>query len=292
MIKAPRRMSYSTSKVLANCEMEYMHSKVLETKPDEDFEETDAFGFGKAFHEVLEKSKHNAFHKEHLIEAMETHGVNIADMGPLMAMGKRYIQLHKLSGLKVVKVELEISSPEYVGYIDMIMVDSEGGWWIGDLKTTSRFDEKNLLPRMALDDQLNLYTYFKDWVGRALDLEPENFKGCRYRATTKPKIVQKGGETAEQYAERVAPKVEVYDIEVPFSVMDPQSAWDRIIKAYKRSVELQGGEDIPTKNLNGCISYFKPCKFFSQCHGEIFSENSSKVKMHTIDSYLESEDSL
>lgn len=284
-MKAPRKMSYSTSKVLQNCEVEYMHSKVWNTPPDSDHEETDAFGFGKAFHEVLEKSKHNAFHKEHLIEAMETHQVNSADMGPLMAMGKRYLQLHKLSGLKVVKCEQEISTPEYVGYIDMIMVDKDGGWWIGDLKTTSRFDEKNLLPRMAFDDQLNLYTYFYKWLAPHFDLDPAKFKGCRYRATTKPKIVQKGKETPEEYAERVAEKIEVYDIEVPLSVMNPQAAWDHIVKSYERSVILQGGEDAPRRNLNGCISYFKPCKFFSQCHGGLFSENGNKVKVHTIETF-------
>lgn len=291
-MKAPRKMSYSTSKLLQNCEVEYMHSKIWETKPDEDFEETDAFGFGKAFHEVLEKSKHNAFHKEHLLDAMETHKVNIADLGPLMAMGKRYLQLHKLSGLKVVHCEQEISTPEYIGFIDMILVDENGGWWIGDLKTTSRFDEKNLLPRMAFDDQLNLYTYFFKWLAPLYDLDPMKFKGCRYRATTKPKIVQKGKETPEEYADRVADKVEVYDIEVPLSVMDPQSAWDSIVKSYERSVILQGGEDAPKRNLNGCINYFRPCKFFSKCHGELFSKNGDKVHVHTITSYTESEDAL
>lgn len=281
----PKKMSYSSQGVLQNCEQEYWHYKVNQTKPDPDYEDSDAFGFGKAFHEVLEKSKHNAFHKEHLIEAMETHEVDASDMGPLMAMGKRYLKLHKLSGLKVIKCEFQIETREYVGYIDMIMVGADGSWWIGDLKTTSRFDEKNLPPRLAKDAQLNVYSYFAEDIARGLELDPDKFMGCRYRAITKPKIVQKGKETPEEYADRVSDShVEVYDIEVPREFMNPKEAWDSIVISQSRSLELQAGE-VPRRNYKGCINYFKPCKYFSQCHGRTFTEAGNMVKIHTISSF-------
>jgi hypothetical protein len=283
-MKEVKKTSYSSMKTLQNCEQEFWHYRLAKTPPDSDYEDSDALGFGSAFHQVLEKSMHNAFHKEHLIEAMEEHKVHEADMGPLMAMGRRYLQLHKLSNLKVIKCEQQIETPEFVGYIDMIMVGEDGSWWIGDLKTTSRFDEKNLIPRLPKDMQLNLYAHFKDWIARAYDLDPAKFAGCRYRAVTKPKIVQKGKESVEDYAIRVAEKVDVYDIEVPYSMMDPNSAWELLIEAHKRSLELQAGE-VPRKNYNGCISYFKPCKYFSQCHGSLFSESHGKVKVHTIESF-------
>lgn len=287
----PKKMSYSSQGTLQSCEMEFWHYKVAQTPHDSDYEESDAFGFGKAFHQVLEKSMHNAFHKEHLIEAMDEHKVHAADMGALMAMGKRYLKLHKLSGLKVFKVEFQIETKEYVGFIDMLMIDSQGFWWIGDLKTTSRFDEKNLLPRLAKDPQLNIYAFFAGDIARALDLDPEKFMGCRYRAITKPKIVQKGKETVEEYAERVAEKhVEVYDIEVPKEVMNPLEAWESISESYSRSLQLQAGE-VPRKNYKNCISYFKPCRYFSKCHGKTFSEAGNMVKIHTIDSF-EGADSL
>lgn len=283
-----KKTSYSSMKTLQNCEQEFWHYRLAKTAPDADYEDSDALGFGSAFHEVLEQTKHNSFPKELLVEAMDKHKVDITDMGPLMAMGKRYVTLHKLSDLEVVKCEQQIETPEFVGYLDMIMVDKNKFWWIGDLKTTSRFDSKNLLPRLPKDMQLNLYAYFKDWLATFLDLDPKKFLGCRYRAVTKPKLVQKGKETLDQYVERLLDKVDVYDVEVPYTMMDPKAAWELLIEAHQRSLQLQAGE-VPRKNYNGCISYFKPCKYFSNCHGSLFTESEGKVRVHTIETFEDSE---
>lgn len=282
-MEAIKKMSYSSSKVLKNCEQEFAHYKIYNTPPDSDYEESDALGFGKAFHQTLEVSLHNNFVKEVCMEAMVEHKVHEADLGLLLAMGKRYVKLHKLSKLKAVKCELKLETPEYIGFIDVILVADNGEWWLGDLKTTSRFDQ-NLLARLPKDDQMNVYSHFAEWIAPQFGLDVEKFRGCRYRAVTKPKIVQKGKETPEEYAERVAEKVEVYDIEIPIEMMNPKAAWNSILESHARSLELQQGE-APKRNYNGCISYFKPCRYFSQCHGSLFSESAGKVKVHTIESF-------
>lgn len=282
--KGPQ-LSYSSHKVLDTCETLYWHEKIKQSPPDKDYEDNDAFGIGKAFHEVLEKTLHKKYVKELLMEAMETHEVDITDYPVLEAMLKKYVVLHKLSGLTVVKCELKIDHPAYVGYIDMIMVAPDGTWWIGDLKTTGRYDE-TLLPRLARDMQLNLYSYFIEFVATQFNLDVSKFKGCRYRAVTKPKLVQKGKETTESYIDRLEENVNVYDIEIPFSSMDPKHSWETIMEGRQRAVQLWNGE-APKRNYNNCIQYFKGCKHFSKCHGHLFTQGKGTVRVHTIETYTD-----
>lgn len=279
------QLSYSSHKVLDTCETLYWHEKIAKSQPDKDYEDNDAFGIGKAFHEVLEKTLHKKYVKELLMEAMETHEVEITDYPVLEAMLKKYVTLHKLSGLTVIHCELKLDHPKYVGYIDMIMVAPDGTWWIGDLKTTGRYDE-SLLPRLARDMQLNLYSFFRDSIASQFNLDPAKFKGCRYRAVTKPKLVQKGKETTESYISRLEEAVNVYDIEIPFAGMDPLHAWQTLQEGRERAMELWNGE-APKRNYNSCIQYFKPCKFFSQCHGYLHSEGRGSVRVHTIETYTD-----
>lgn len=275
------QLSYSSHKVLDTCETLYFHEKVAKTAPDKDYEDNEAFGIGKAFHEVLEKTLHKKYVKELLMEAMETHEVDITDYPVLEAMLKKYVVLHKLSGLTVIHCELKLDHPRYVGYIDMIMVGPDGGWWIGDLKTTGRYDE-SLLPRLPRDMQLNLYSYFRDFVATQFNLDVSKFKGCRYRAVTKPKLVQKGKETTDQYISRLEENVNVYDIEIPFAGMDTEHAWEVLLEGQERAKQIMAGE-APKRNYSNCMQYFKPCKHFSKCHGYLHSEGKTHVRVHTIE---------
>lgn len=281
------QLSYSSHKVLDTCETLYCHEKVWKSEVDKDYEENEAFGIGKAFHGALERTLHKKYRKELLMEEMEKHEVEITDYPVLEAMLKKYITLHKLSGLEVINCELKIDHPKYVGYIDMIMVGPDGTWWIGDLKTTGRYDE-SLLPRLPRDMQLNLYSHFAEFVATQFGLDVSKFKGCRYRAVTKPKLVQKGKETTEQYISRLEEAVCVYDIEIPFAGMDPAHAWNVLMEGQERVKQLWQGE-APKRNYNNCIQYFKPCKFFSKCHGHLHTAGKASVRVHTIETFEDGE---
>lgn len=281
-------LSYSSMKTVQACETLYYYEKVAKLPPDSDYEDGDALGLGKAFHEVMEKTLHKKYVKELLMEAMDTHEVDINDYPILEAMLKKYVKLHKLSGLTVVGCELGLHIPKlYKGYIDMVMVAPDGSWWIGDLKTTGRFDD-SLLPRLPKDMQLNLYTKFIDHVATQYGLDVSKFKGCRYRAITKPKLKHSSKESIEQYIERLEENVQVYDIEIPYDSMDPEGSWDLFLEVHQRATRLMNHEELPVKNYNNCISYFRPCKHFSKCHGELFSK-MNKVKVHTIETFNEGE---
>lgn len=272
----PVRLSYSSGNLVNKCQQKYFYYKVANTPKDEDYEESEALGFGKAFHQVLEKTLHNSYNENLILEAMTEHNVDMSEKPLLTAMLDNYIKLHKKSGLSVVRCELPIETPVFVGFIDFI-AQAENGWWIGDNKTASRHDP-NILPRLPMDMQLNLYAYFAPEIGRQLEMKGP-FLGCRYRQSIKSKAGTAAG---------LARGTPTYDIEVPLSVMNPSYAWSLHLENQTVAQALHNGL-APTKNFGACYDFFSPCPYFSKCHGDLFSKNSSKVHVHTIESLEDSD---
>lgn len=266
------QLSYSSAKVLDTCETKYWHNKVAQTPNDEDVEESDAFAFGKAFHQVCEDTLHNTYTEALIMKAMEDHKVGMERLSLLRAMLENYTTYHRKSDIAIVKCELKIETPVFIGYIDAIG-QSKHGWWIIDLKTSGTHDGAKLLARLPMDEQLNLYSYFAEEIGRALKLEGP-FLGCRYRQVIKSKAMTQDG---------LRKGCKVYDIEVPAGSMNPTFAWNRHLDKHLRAVALHNGEE-PKRNYNACMDYHRPCEKFSQCHGEIFSKAYSKCKVHTSES--------
>lgn len=261
---------------LQSCEQKYAHYKVLNSPKDSDYEESDALGLGKAFHEVLEKTFHKDYNDALILEAMVTHNVDASDKDLLTIMLKKYVEFRKASGIKVIHCELPLATSEYNGFIDYIAVKGDE-WYIGDLKTAGRHDE-NILSRLPLDPQLNLYAHFADELYIAVpELVGKRFAGCLYSQTTKSKAgTIKGLEAG----------VKVFEMFVPVEVMNPEMIWSLFNEMHNRALEIHAGE-APKKNLGSCMAYFQACSYFSLCHGEIFSENKYKVTLSTINSLTE-----
>jgi hypothetical protein len=267
------KLSYSSMTTLQSCEQKYAHYKVLNSPKDSDYEESDALGLGKAFHQVLEKNLHKEAPIPHIIEAMTDHKVDASDMQLLTVMLDKYVAYRKASGIRVIKCELALSTSEYNGFIDYIAVKGDE-WYIGDLKTAGRHDE-TILSRLPLDPQLNLYAHFCDELYIACpELVGKRFAGCLYSQTTKSKAgTIKGLESG----------VKVFEMFVPIEVMNPDMIWSLFNEMHTRALEIHAGE-APKKNLGSCMAYFSPCQYFSQCHGKNFSENKFKVTLNTINS--------
>jgi hypothetical protein len=85
--------------------------------------------------------------------------------------------------------------------------------------------------------------------------------------------------------------VKVIEIVVPAESMNPDLVWSLFNEVHDRALELHRGE-VPRKNLSNCFNYFSPCPYFSNCHGKTFTENSSKVKVTTIETFNELENLL
>ncbi len=267
------QLSYSSSNLLLGCEQRYSHYKVMSTSKDIDFEENyKAFNIGKAFHWILEVSEHRK--PESISSLLGTARVDFdledSDVALVHAMVLKYLRGTKGDGLSVVKCEYKIDHPEIIGFIDLISKYDDGRWLIADLKTSAAV-YPTTVKKLALDRQLSLYAYFAPEIAKVYGLDMDKFLGCAYRVTTKPRLKQKRDETYNEYVLRLADRANFHDFRIPIELMRPQAAFDTHMRLHKRALELHAGEE-PLKNYNYCDSYFRPCEYWSHCHGKCFSE--------------------
>ena len=274
------RLSYSSMKLLQSCEQRYHHYKISSTPKDSDYVESESLGLGKAFHQVLEKTLHASWNESLLMEAMSDHGVDVEDTQLLQVMLEKYVEFRKASGLTVVKCEFGIETSMYTGFIDAIAVDKVSKlWWLVDLKTAGRHDP-NLLPQLAKDMQIGLYSYFSpDIELYTPELQGYTFAGFKYSQTIKSKAQSLVG---------LEKGVKVYEMTVPAELIKNGEAWSLFSEVHDRALELHKGES-PRKNYSACFNYFSPCPYFSQCHGVKFSEGNPKVIIETIETLNDKE---
>ena len=274
----PVKLSVSSLKLLQSCEARYFMYKVSDTPKDPDYQDSDAAGLGKAFHQVMELTKHKSWTPQLLLTAILEHNVDPSEEMLLRVMCQKYVAYHAASGIEVVYCELPIETNRTILFIDAIGIskDASGnavGWWIIDLKTAGRHDE-NLLPQLSRDLQMNHYASFADDVEIAVEAVKDlPFLGCRYRQIIKSKAQTLGG---------LEKGVKVYDIEIPVSSLQVEETKRLFDHVHDRAVALHQGE-APLKNFSACFNYFNPCPYFSKCHGEIFTKNHNKITVHSMD---------
>lgn len=274
------RLSYSSATLLKNCETRYCHHKAWGTPKDSDYEDKqENFNIGKAFHWIMETSEHTEDNLAELLD-QSCKAFEVEEYKALIhALSLRYLQTHIKSGLSVIKCEQSLSNADMLGFIDVILGEEDGGYWFGDMKTSAWVNEL-LFARLKNDPQLNTYSFFHREVASALGLDPNKFRGCRYRVVTKAKLKQKASESYVDYVKRLAKNVKSYDIIIPIEKMNIEATYDEHLRLHARSLELRAGE-VPTKNLSYCDSYFSPCPYWSHCHGEEYSKCKSELEMIT-----------
>jgi hypothetical protein len=270
-------LSPSSLQLFMGCNRRYFYKKIAKVPIDGDApEDQESFEVGKAFHKVLENTKHSltGISYDQVRETVSEFKVeNVDQAAPLIfAMLKSYDDMHKKSGLEVVACELPIETDTFYGITDVILQDGDG-WYIGDMKTAASFSQ-NLIPTLPRHPQLNLYVAHRHFIAEKLGLNVEKFQGCRYRLTTKSKIGRKDGEVLEKYINRLSGVVRSYDFFIPKALLDPEElrqmhakVWDYI---EKNRHELDASK-FP-QNPGGCMSYFKPCEFWSKCHKRQFTD--------------------
>jgi len=266
-------LSYSSSNLLLGCEQRYAHYKVLKTEKDPDFEDNyTAFNIGKAFHYILEMSLHKKPESiAPLLETVKEDYMLTDDQVALVhGMVLKYLRGTKDDGLECVHCEFEIKHEVLYGFIDLISKDAEGNWIIFDLKTASAIYDTTI-KKLPQNIQLNLYAYFAPEIALNLGLDLDKFQGCGYRVVTKPRIKRKKTEGYNDYVLRVADSAKFHDYFVPINNMKPDQVFKRHTQLHSRAMELHEGAE-PRKNFNYCDSYFRPCEYWSQCHGKCYSE--------------------
>jgi hypothetical protein len=193
----------------------------------------------------------------------------------IFAMLGKYKQTHLKSGLESLADEIELSTTRFLGYVDSVMVDKEGGWWIVDMKTAASFSQI-IVPTLAHHPQLVLYSHHKSLIAAKLGLKLEDFRGCRYRLTTKTKLQHKDGEPISGYVKRCSLAIKSLDFIIPAAMVSD----DGIITAHQMAVEHISRTQIRHSyacNYDSCTQWYRPCEYFSRCHGKEFSQYNLEV---------------
>lgn len=284
-------LSHSSANLLRNCETKYFHHKVNNTEPDNDVATDNShFDLGKAFHYINEVSMHKkpVNISELLDYCIQEIGMKESERGLVHAMIIQYLRLRAKSEFEVVAVEYKIQNEWILGFIDLIEVLPNGNWTISDLKTASSFYESKI-PELPKDRQLNLYASFYKEIAEKFNLDADKFIGVRYLVTTKSKAMPKKTiKISESYSDYVMRLVEgknvkSYAIFIPKELLDIEGVVKEHRELYEKSLELRNGKPA-NKNFTYCQAYFRPCEFFSKCHGMTFSEfqNTNKIIVDAI----------
>ena len=279
-------LSPSSLQLFMSCPRKYFLKKVEKVDNDSDAtEDNEAFQVGKAFHKVLEETKHElkGFPLSSIKQIVcEEYGLTEESHLPLIfAMLAKYKRAHDRSGLKAVACEHILDLPDFYGIVDVVLTDKEGNWWIGDMKTSASYNP-SLVPSLPSHPQLNLYAHYAGEIANALLLDLDKFSGCRYLLTTKSKLVRREGETFESFVARLSTAIKSLDFAIPKSLLTPEPA----IKSRDWAVNAIKSEDESSypPNLGGCMAYFRPCEVWSHCHGgRLFTDQASLEAISVVD---------
>jgi hypothetical protein len=268
----PGPLSHSSAQTLMTCEQRWVYYKVDGFPNDPDYEKADSLGLGSAFHKVLEDSKHEkpASIRAELEKCVLDPDVQLRkdDILLVHAMILKYLRLHKQMGFKVLAVETEVKTDSCILYVDAVMEDLQGFWWIVDLKTYKQLPNVAMLSR---DPQLTLYASHAALIAEIYQLDLKKFGGVRWRVVTKSAAKMQPKEDEATFVKRLVEKhVKAYDIPVPKETLDTEERLAIHTALYKRSLKL--AQSAPIRNYASCFNYYSPCQYWSRCYGKTYSE--------------------
>ena len=278
--KEDTRLSVSSANTLRQCEQKWYHYKVANTPHDSDHDPGDNLMIGSAFHWLIEECEHKwpgkivPLLKRYTAEEDDNFDKSYYPL--LIGMVWSYTKYLESTDLEVLAIEHEIKDPTFVGYVDAIYEDSNGKWWISDNKTWKYFSHKDVA-KEANHIQLNTYASFAKSIATYCGLALKDFGGCRLMVTTKPGYKQ-GKKSAKEYAEAMKEWSLTYDIVIPKKALNIDEHRDNHDELYFRSMELRE-EHNPVRNYNHCTSFFRPCEYWSQCHGSKYTDGNKLIEV-------------
>lgn len=271
---APRGLSPSSYNLYSSCQRKYYLRKIAKVPIDPDAsDDTEALRLGKAFHKCLEITWHEltGFTFARMAEVIAEYNLDPDVHYPLVfAMLASYKKMHEKSKLAVAAVEVQVSTPSFFGFVDVVLQDVDGGFWLGDMKTASTF-QQSLMPSILYHPQINLYAAYAGYLADMLKLDPAKYRGCRYRLTTKSKLLQKSGEPVEKYLARLRLAVKSYDFIMPAARMNPGKFLELHRAAFKKTHAADATEADFAPNYSACNAFFRGCEVWSHCHNSHFT---------------------
>jgi hypothetical protein len=207
-----------------------------------------------------------------LQECQDEHGLSEENKPYVHAMVLGFLREWQKHDYELVAVEFAVESETTIGYVDSLVKQPDGSWWILDLKTAKGL-YSGVQAKLARNPQLNLYASFAPNFADYYGLDLLQFKGCIYWLTTRPRTVMK---KSEDYSAHVLRMVENNVKSIAYKVnagdMDMEERKRLHTYLWARSQKLESGKKAPIKNFNSCMNFFQPCPYWSQCHGKTYSE--------------------
>lgn len=275
-------LSHSSASLLRGCEQKYVYYKVLGIDKDDDSEQNEeAFNVGKATHYIIEQLLHSYTNFSEFENHLDYAAVQFQIQHKrelVAALAFKLLQLHKREKLHTVHCEFKIETEVVLGYVDLIACDDDKNWWIIDIKTASRLDNLTVA-KLHNDYQLNLYAYHYKLIAKGLNLDPKKFMGCRYRVVTKSAAKLKTNETIPEYIKRTQNTIKGYEIIIPKEKMNPDLVFKEHKSLQRRARALHKGSK-PKCNYAHCSSFFRPCEYWSKCHGDTFTNSASEFEIN------------
>jgi hypothetical protein len=269
-----RRFSYSASTTYQSCHMKYWLKYIEQVDKDPDVEDDgDALRFGKAMHSLLELYRHDyrwmgkpEFRLAHDKIMEENTITDPAVQTQILSCGVTASELHIRSKLEVVGIEVEIGDRDIIGYVDLVVGDVYGWWWIVDLKSSGLVVE-SLFARLHKDPQLSLYAHYAPMLAERLKLDVNKFAGVRYRVVQKPKTKPKQGESVSAYCTRA--DILCHEVVVDKAHLPTDEQFTKMKRLKQGAMILT--HETAEKNVGNCIQYFRPCEFWSHCYGATYT---------------------
>jgi hypothetical protein len=188
----------------------------------------------------------------------------------IFAMLSKYKKVHDKCELTAKHCEVEVVTDNFIGFVDVILEDGEGNWWIADIKTAASYSPM-LNSTLPFHPQLSLYASNYEVIAKNLGLDPDKYQGIRYRVTTKSRLIRKKEESNGEFIGRLLCSVKSLDIPIPKEAMDPEVISQVHQKIYNK-IKSSKKENDYQPNYSQCLQFYKPCEYFSNCHGKTFSE--------------------
>lgn len=315
------RLSYSNISMAKTCLRKFFMKYMLHLEPDLEEDQTKFF-FGTVFHQYLENGMHlpELGGETSLVTPRKKRGLQPLGQTPLYVSEEKleaawlmcledskpsvkawhpskhtlikhqvgaalqtFFIRHLKSNLTCIACEVEIAFLNFIAYIDVVYVDTNGYWWIGDLKTAASVKPQELTAQLSKNLQLSIYATFKQDVARILSLDLAKFAGVRYLSTTKTKA-----EEIKSFESFCIKNVsESYDFVVPAHLLsDSIETLNYHLGIVEQLEELkgQGYTECQIKaNYSACFDFFSPCPWWSRCYGHKFGTDT-RIKVFTTSS--------
>ena len=198
---------------------------------------------------------------------------------------------HLKSNLVCIACEVEIAFLNFIAYVDVVYVDKNGYWWIGDLKTAASVKTQELLAQLSKNLQLSIYATFKQEVAKILSLDLAKFAGVRYLTTTKTKA-----EEIKSFESFCIKNVsESYDFVIPAHLLsDSIETLNYHLELVEKleALKAKGYTECQIKaNYEACFSFYSPCPWWSRCYGHKFGTDT-RIKVFTTSSRTYGEETM